>query len=243
MLSWRLYYLSLFDFETTPQVDVIDPAGIVESMALQDAGRTIRICLNASASERTLSSRFLDEFFGAGVQHIAFATDDIFAAAAAMPGGGARAAADPGQLLRRPRGAAGARAGAGRPAARERHPLRRGRGRALLPALHPRLPRAVLLRDRRARRLRRLRRRRTRRSGWPRRRGWRAGRRCRGHERSRTYAGSAASGSTADAGRARRPAGGLRQLARHRLPRLGPRCCRSCPPACGSSATTCAATA
>ena len=81
MLSWRLYYLSLFDLETTPQVDVIDPAGIVESMALQDAGRTIRICLNASASDRTMSSRFLDEFFGAGVQHIAFATDDIFAAA------------------------------------------------------------------------------------------------------------------------------------------------------------------
>lgn len=82
MLSWRLWYLSLFDFETTPQVDVIDPAGIVESMALQDADRAVRICLNASASERTLSSRFLDEFFGAGVQHIAFATDDIFAAAA-----------------------------------------------------------------------------------------------------------------------------------------------------------------
>ena len=41
MLSWRLWYLSLFDFETTPQVDVIDPAGIVESMALQDpAGRS-----------------------------------------------------------------------------------------------------------------------------------------------------------------------------------------------------------
>ena len=32
MLSWRLFYLSLFDFETTPQVDVIDPAGIVESI-------------------------------------------------------------------------------------------------------------------------------------------------------------------------------------------------------------------
>lgn len=87
-LTWRLWYLSLFDFETTPQVDVIDPAGIVESMALQDAGRAVRICLNASASDRTLSSRFLDEFFGAGVQHIAFATDDIFAAAEAFHAAG-----------------------------------------------------------------------------------------------------------------------------------------------------------
>jgi 4-hydroxyphenylpyruvate dioxygenase len=84
MLSWRLYYLSLFDFETTPQVDVVDPAGIVESMALQDRARALRICLNASASDRTLSSRFLSEFFGAGVQHIAFATGDIFAAAEAV---------------------------------------------------------------------------------------------------------------------------------------------------------------
>ncbi len=88
MLSWRLYYLSLFDFETTPQVDVVDPAGIVESMALQDRDRALRICLNASISERTLSSRFLSEFFGAGVQHIAFATDDIFAAAQAIRAGG-----------------------------------------------------------------------------------------------------------------------------------------------------------
>jgi 4-hydroxyphenylpyruvate dioxygenase len=82
MLSWRLFYLALFDFETTPQVDVVDPAGIVESLALQDAARNLRICLNASASQRTLSARFLHEFIGAGMQHIAFASDDIFAAAA-----------------------------------------------------------------------------------------------------------------------------------------------------------------
>jgi 4-hydroxyphenylpyruvate dioxygenase len=63
---------------------VIDPAGIVESMALQDRARALRICLNASSSDRTLSSRFLAEFFGAGVQHIAFATADIFAAAQAI---------------------------------------------------------------------------------------------------------------------------------------------------------------
>ena len=88
MLSWRLWYLSLFDVDATPQVDVIDPSGIVESMALQDPARTVRICLNASASERTLSSRFLDEFFGAGVQHIAFATSDIFAAARAAEAAG-----------------------------------------------------------------------------------------------------------------------------------------------------------
>jgi 4-hydroxyphenylpyruvate dioxygenase len=95
MLSWRLYYLSLFAFETTPQVDVVDPAGIVESLALQDADRSLRICLNASASERTMASRFLSEYLGAGVQHIAFATDDIFAVAAAMRSAGAQLLAIP----------------------------------------------------------------------------------------------------------------------------------------------------
>jgi 4-hydroxyphenylpyruvate dioxygenase len=35
--------------------------------------------LNASQSQHTLASRFLNDLFGSGVQHIAFATDDIFA--------------------------------------------------------------------------------------------------------------------------------------------------------------------
>jgi 4-hydroxyphenylpyruvate dioxygenase len=35
--------------------------------------------LNGSQSQQTLSSRFVSEFFGSGVQHIAFATDDIVA--------------------------------------------------------------------------------------------------------------------------------------------------------------------
>ena len=88
MLTWRLFYLSLLDLDRTPQVDVIDPAGVVESMALHTPDRTLRVCLNASASERTQSSRFLDEFFGAGTQHIAFLTDDIFAAAESMQAAG-----------------------------------------------------------------------------------------------------------------------------------------------------------
>jgi 4-hydroxyphenylpyruvate dioxygenase len=88
LLSWRLFYLSLIDFETTPQVDVVDPAGIVESQVLQDEERYLRICLNTSNSSHTLSSRFLSEYFGAGVQHVAFTTSDIFAAAEAMQSAG-----------------------------------------------------------------------------------------------------------------------------------------------------------
>jgi 4-hydroxyphenylpyruvate dioxygenase len=81
MLSWLLFYTSLFDVRKTPQVDVADPGGIVRSQVVQTANGALRIALNASQSVRTQSSRFLNEYFGSGVQHIAFATDDILATA------------------------------------------------------------------------------------------------------------------------------------------------------------------
>ena len=79
MLSWLLFYTSLLDVAKTPQQDVSDPGGIVKSQAVQTADGALRIVLNGSQSQQTLSSRFLSEFFGSGVQHIAFATDDIVA--------------------------------------------------------------------------------------------------------------------------------------------------------------------
>jgi 4-hydroxyphenylpyruvate dioxygenase-like putative hemolysin len=39
---------------------------------------SVRLVLNASQSRHTLASRFLDDFFGSGVQQIALATEDIF---------------------------------------------------------------------------------------------------------------------------------------------------------------------
>jgi 4-hydroxyphenylpyruvate dioxygenase len=79
MLSWLLFYTSLLDVSKTPQLDVIDPGGITRSQVVQSADGALRIALNASQSQQTLSSRFLNDYFGSGVQHIAFATDDIVA--------------------------------------------------------------------------------------------------------------------------------------------------------------------
>ncbi|MFN3260609.1 MAG: bifunctional sugar phosphate isomerase/epimerase/4-hydroxyphenylpyruvate dioxygenase family protein [Pikeienuella sp.] len=87
--SWRLFYAAILNFGRTRQVDVADPVGVVESQVLHSADRSVRIALNSSAARRTQSNRFIQEFFGAGVQHVAFATDDIFAAAAAMRAAGA----------------------------------------------------------------------------------------------------------------------------------------------------------
>jgi 4-hydroxyphenylpyruvate dioxygenase len=62
----------------TPQLDITDPGGLVRSQVVQSPDGAVRIALNASQSRRTLSSRFLHDYFGSGVQHIAFATEDIF---------------------------------------------------------------------------------------------------------------------------------------------------------------------
>jgi len=80
MLSWLLFYNSLLDVAKTPQLDVIDPGGIVRSQVVQTTDGKLRIALNASQSQQTLSSRFLTHYVGSGVQHIAFATGDIVSA-------------------------------------------------------------------------------------------------------------------------------------------------------------------
>ena len=105
MLSWLLFYNSLLDVTKTPQLDVIDPGGIVRSQVVQTADGTLRIALNASQSQQTLSSRFLTHYVGSGVQHIAFATADIVATVQAAARQWRRAAVDAGELLRRSRGA------------------------------------------------------------------------------------------------------------------------------------------
>ena len=79
MLSWLLFYTSLLDVQKTPVQDVIDPGGIVHSQVVETADGAFRLVLNASQSPQTQSSRFLSELFGSGVQHIAFASDDIAA--------------------------------------------------------------------------------------------------------------------------------------------------------------------
>jgi 4-hydroxyphenylpyruvate dioxygenase len=84
MLSWLLFYSSLLDVQKTPQVDITDPGGIVRSQVVETADGTLRIALNGSQSTRTQSSRFLNEYFGSGVQHIAFGTKDILATAARL---------------------------------------------------------------------------------------------------------------------------------------------------------------
>ena len=95
MLTWLLFYTSLLDLDKTPEQDVLDPGGLVKSQVVQSADGALRLVLNASQSSRTLSSRFVTEAFGSGVQHIAFSTGDIFATVARLQASGVELLAIP----------------------------------------------------------------------------------------------------------------------------------------------------
>ncbi|MCU4179350.1 bifunctional sugar phosphate isomerase/epimerase/4-hydroxyphenylpyruvate dioxygenase family protein [Bosea sp. BH3] len=85
MLTWLLFYSSLFETAKTPTQAVLDPGGVVQSQVIESGlagGAGLRLILNGSQSHRTLSARFVTDFFGSGVQHIAFQTDDIAATVA-----------------------------------------------------------------------------------------------------------------------------------------------------------------
>lgn len=84
MLSWSLFYTTLFEMGKSAMVDVVDPDGLVRSQALAAEGGAFRITLNGAETHRTMAGNFLADSFGASVQHIALATDDIFATSAAL---------------------------------------------------------------------------------------------------------------------------------------------------------------
>ena len=89
MLSWLLFYTGILDLERLPQMEIADPVGLVQSQALINGNRGLRVILNGSSATRTLSARFIHEFFGSGVQHVAFSCGNIFATVADMRARGA----------------------------------------------------------------------------------------------------------------------------------------------------------
>lgn len=90
MLTWLLFYTSTLDLDKLGEQDVIDPGGLVKSQVVQSADGALRVVLNASQSSHTQSSRFLADAFGSGVQHIAFATDNLLATVARMKANGVK---------------------------------------------------------------------------------------------------------------------------------------------------------
>src|SRR5262249_32848592 len=79
MLTWLLFYASRTGGRKTAVQDGFDPGGMVQSQVVESLDGVFRLVLNASQSRHTQSSQFLDHLLGSGVQHIALATNDIFA--------------------------------------------------------------------------------------------------------------------------------------------------------------------
>ena len=84
-LSWILYYRALLGLEPEARTDLADPRGLIVSRAMTNPARTLRLPLNASQAQASSAGRFIERTAGAGAQHIAFACQDIFAAAARLP--------------------------------------------------------------------------------------------------------------------------------------------------------------
>jgi len=78
MLSWALFYTTIFDTRKSPLFDVVDPDGIIKSQIIDTESRTVQITLNGSDAPHTRASRFVSSVRGPAVQHIALATGDIF---------------------------------------------------------------------------------------------------------------------------------------------------------------------
>ncbi len=83
-LSWQLYWRALFDVGVAVAQDVIDPNGLVQSQAIQNASGSFRITLNSTDARDALSARFLNQSFGAGFQHVAMRVANMDSAAVAL---------------------------------------------------------------------------------------------------------------------------------------------------------------
>ncbi len=88
MLSWMLFYISIFRTRKLPAVDVVDPGGLVRSQVIESEyegdDAALRLTLNGAESARTLAGHFMAKGFGSSIQHLALTSDDIFATAARM---------------------------------------------------------------------------------------------------------------------------------------------------------------
>jgi 4-hydroxyphenylpyruvate dioxygenase len=77
VLSWVLYYFSMFDVEKPPFIEFADPLGLMQSQPIQSVDRAFRLILNGSSSSRTLAARLQQRYWGAGVQYLSFTSGDI----------------------------------------------------------------------------------------------------------------------------------------------------------------------
>jgi 4-hydroxyphenylpyruvate dioxygenase len=79
MREWAEFYERLFNFREIRYFDIEGKLTGLRSKAMTSPCGKIRIPVNESADERSQIQEYLDAYHGEGIQHIALATEDIYA--------------------------------------------------------------------------------------------------------------------------------------------------------------------
>lgn len=90
MQYWADFYETIFNFREIRRFDIQGQATGLYSKAMTAPDDRIRIPLNESRDEHSQIEEFLRAYRGEGIQHIALATDDIFATVDALKENGIR---------------------------------------------------------------------------------------------------------------------------------------------------------
>ena len=83
--NWIIFFRSVFGFILEHEQTLLDPYGLVRSLAVRSPQGDIRLALNISQSRATQIARSVACYQGAGLQHAAFACRDLPATLASLP--------------------------------------------------------------------------------------------------------------------------------------------------------------
>jgi 4-hydroxyphenylpyruvate dioxygenase len=86
MAEWSRFYERIFNFREVRYFDIEGKLTGLRSKAMTSPCGKIRIPINESADAKSQIEEFLDAYNGEGIQHIALATDDIYATVEALKG-------------------------------------------------------------------------------------------------------------------------------------------------------------
>ena len=75
--NWIMFFRAVFGFELDNELSVPDPYGLVRSQVMHSPCHSIRLPLNMSHSLDTQIARSVASYQGTGLQHAAFACDDL----------------------------------------------------------------------------------------------------------------------------------------------------------------------
>ncbi|UUX49174.1 4-hydroxyphenylpyruvate dioxygenase [Nisaea acidiphila] len=90
METWAGFYEKLFNFREIRYFDIEGKLTGLRSKAMTSPCGKIRIPINESADDKSQIEEYLHAYKGEGIQHIALATDDIFASVESLKAAGTR---------------------------------------------------------------------------------------------------------------------------------------------------------